>query len=182
MFAADETLAEKSLARLSQVLGSLADPDAFRDVVRPLRRRSKTRLRSLLDEFANIERVDVTVAFRTGDIAMTTVTKADAERSSAILREAIEDSLDLPPFEALLVGMNLRTKSYEVQDVTKAAPDGKFSGGMEPTGFSAAEELSRQDELRLGTKFVVVIRRVTSQDPNTGEERYKHRLLGITPA
>jgi len=166
-------LARQSLDYLLNLAEAAGEDAAFRAQVSELHRRAKKKLHDFFETIVDVGAPITLALARPNDSDRNVeLTVGNARLGLAVLAETEEDSEELPPFSAHLIGVNLRTKSYEVNRISDGQ---KFSGGMEPGALDMISGKPTGED----HEYEVVIRKEISVDAVTGEERPRFRLLSI---
>lgn len=160
------------LEQLFRLLEATASEDNLLAVLSELKGRSGTKYRQFLIRFAGgVQKVEIRWGSPSSDTFRTvTITDDTAEQAVA----AIGRMRPEPPSEfevtARLVGINVRTKTYEIWDVSE---NQKFSGRIHEDAMPSAEHAT------VNELYVVQLREETVVSA-TGEPETKYRLLQLS--
>lgn len=168
----ENPLAEQSLSLLLRVLGAGAQEDQLREALLPLHPRALTKYRDLLEALEDVDSgVTMVLADPSGEITSSSLDLEGVTRSLRLVRSTLnEDDSRSIDVEALLVGINTRTHSFELY---ADSIERKYSGKV------AKEARRRVVGLTVGHRYEATLLEQSETVPLTGETRYKYRLQDI---
>lgn len=162
---------------ISEFLTLLAagnDQDALSEILGRLEARVAARYRVFLEALST---QDTAASFVWGSPGRAAVRQeqlaAETIRAAVLTVNAIEQQRPVEyEMRCVLIGINVRTKSYEIWDVEG---EKKYSGRVLDDAMPQVEHATVNEE------YVALIQEIIEVHPTTGEEKIKWRLVGLQP-
>lgn len=170
-----EPLAQRATRRLLDLLARSGEEERLSDSVAGLRKRAISKYRTLLEGVVDRD-TDLGLYFAAPDeeLETVTVTPASAEAGLRIATSASETSSELVIERAILIGVNLRTRAFEISE---PASDDRYAGRISVDALGQIEGLPTGEAHRYSVRLLVEQAYVSfSSEPST-----KYRLLSIAP-
>lgn len=170
-----EPLARRATRRLLDLLARSGDEERLSDSVVGLRKRAISKYRALLEGVVDRD-TDLGLYFAAPgeELETVTVTPAGAESGLRIATRASETSSELVIERAILIGVNLRTRAFEISE---PASDDRYAGRISVDALRQIEGLPTGEAHRYSIRLLVEQAYVSfSSEPST-----KYRLLSIAP-
>jgi len=163
---------QASFSLLLGMISAGSDEAALREALATLHGRARAKYRDLLEALEDADSgITLMVADPTGASRTSTLDRDGVGRSLKLVRASLDDDAKRRfTVEAILVGINVRTFSFEILD---EANNKKYSGRVDK------EARARLVGLTTGERYEVVLLEEAEVLPLTGEIHHKYRMEAI---
>lgn len=167
----EDPLVPQSLSILLDVMAASESEERLQESLSVLRPRALSKYRDLLEQLEDNETgLLALVAPPTQMVRQSRLTRDGVRNSLRLVRKSMEGEIETIDVEALLFGVNVRTKTFELFDDTN---DRRYSGRAID---SARDQILG---LTIGERYRARLLREAEVQPVTGEVHYKYRLTEI---
>jgi hypothetical protein len=166
-----DSLAEDAMETFLELISAGDDSEELRNLLLKIKPRAVSRycvfLKRLID--SKVSFIAEWGSFNSGKGSTAEMHLADAKRILNIVTQVEEEVPQEYNIEGELVGVNKRTKYFEIWDVKNK--DKKYSGRILDSAISQAETAT------LSEVYTATLREIVEVSPNTGAEKPKYQLV-----
>jgi hypothetical protein len=165
------SLVHKVIDELVLLLNARADRDLLSNKLHDLKGRAANKYRALLE---SVDAMDSSLRLDWGSPGADArgevqLSRAEVRQVLAVVSEITIQMAEEIEVPCILIGVNIRTKSYEIVDVNQQ----RFSGKV------ADDALAEISHATINNPYIATLKQIVEVQATTGEERSKWVLVGL---